>query len=219
MGPRRSPLNEAGLSYLEDCKVCVLNPTHSHIFVGRNPRPWSYLQMPTMILRVLLLLSGLSVVLGQVQYMGMNIAGFDFGCATNGSCNFTTMLPPLTSLGGSDGAGQMQHFKDDDIFNTFRLRWCPGILYSECWLIVLQLFPGNISPTMLWVALSTTRTLRNTTSWWKYVWPLEHIVSLTSTTMGDGMISSLDRVLELPRTTNLPLSGHRSLRSTMESRK
>ncbi|KUJ09726.1 cellulase-domain-containing protein, partial [Mollisia scopiformis] len=78
--------------------------------------------MPTMILRALLLLCGLStIVLAQVQYMGMNIAGFDFGCATNGTCNFTTMLPPLTSLGGSDGAAQMQHFRDDDIFNTFRL--------------------------------------------------------------------------------------------------
>ncbi|KAF8846665.1 beta-1,4-endoglucanase [Acephala macrosclerotiorum] len=77
--------------------------------------------MPAMISRVLVLLCGLSTVLGQVQYMGMNIAGFDFGCATNGSCDFSTMLPPLTKLGGSDGAAQMQHFLGDDQMNTFRL--------------------------------------------------------------------------------------------------
>jgi hypothetical protein len=118
------PLNQAGLSRIWNIAILAFLiqriPTSSSV---ANSRPWRYLQMPTMILRVVFLLCGLSVVLGQVQYMGMNIAGFDFGCATNGSCDFTTMLPPLTSLGGSDGAGQMEHFRDDDIFNTFRLRW------------------------------------------------------------------------------------------------
>ncbi|TPX15807.1 uncharacterized protein E0L32_000141 [Thyridium curvatum] len=54
---------------------------------------------------------------GQVKYAGVNIAGFDFGCATNGNCNITAAYPPLQSLGGPDGAGQMQHFARDDGMN------------------------------------------------------------------------------------------------------
>lgn len=69
----------------------------------------------------------------------MNIAGFDFGCqidvsllelnlkyseadATQGTCPLSSITPPLSSLGGGDGAGQMQHFVDDDQMNIFRLR-------------------------------------------------------------------------------------------------
>ena len=51
----------------------------------------------------------------------MNIAGFDFGCTTDGSDDLTDVAPPLSSLGGADGASQMKHFVDDDNLNIFRL--------------------------------------------------------------------------------------------------
>ncbi|KAL1857704.1 hypothetical protein VTK73DRAFT_7979 [Phialemonium thermophilum] len=56
-----------------------------------------------------------------VQYFGVNIAGFDFGCSTQGACNLSQTTPPLASLGGPDGIGQMQHFSKDDGMNIFRL--------------------------------------------------------------------------------------------------
>jgi endoglucanase len=34
---------------------------------------------------------------------GVNIAGFDFGCGTDGSDNITDVYPPLSALGGPDG--------------------------------------------------------------------------------------------------------------------
>jgi len=54
------------------------------------------------------------------QYAGVNIAGFDFGCSTDGSCNTASALPPL---GGNapDGIGQMKHFVQDRGLNIFRL--------------------------------------------------------------------------------------------------
>jgi endoglucanase len=52
---------------------------------------------------------------------GINIAGFDFGCGTDGSCNLLDNYPPLSGLGGPDGAGQMSHFVKDDHLNIFRL--------------------------------------------------------------------------------------------------
>ncbi|RFU31855.1 hypothetical protein B7463_g4482, partial [Scytalidium lignicola] len=58
---------------------------------------------------------------GSVQYAGVNIAGFDFGCGTDGTCDTTQAYPPLSSLGGPDGIGQMQHFVTDDNLNVFRL--------------------------------------------------------------------------------------------------
>ncbi|ERS97418.1 glycoside hydrolase family 5 protein [Sporothrix schenckii 1099-18] len=56
-----------------------------------------------------------------VQFVGTNIAGFDFGCSITGVDNITQAYPPLSSLGGPDGAGQMQHFVKDDGMNIFRL--------------------------------------------------------------------------------------------------
>ncbi|KAI0134673.1 glycoside hydrolase family 5 protein [Xylariales sp. AK1849] len=56
-----------------------------------------------------------------LECIGVNIAGFDFGCATTGTCDITQATPPLTELGGPDGAGQMQHFVTDDKMNIFRL--------------------------------------------------------------------------------------------------
>ncbi|KAI1816289.1 glycoside hydrolase family 5 protein [Poronia punctata] len=53
-----------------------------------------------------------------VQYFGVNIAGFDFGCGTDGTCDTSKVVSPL---GSSDSAGQMQHFANDDGMNIFRL--------------------------------------------------------------------------------------------------
>lgn len=62
---------------------------------------------------------------GRVQYAGVNIAGFDFGCGTDGNCNTAKIYPPILNFdgkgGGTDGAGQMQHFYRDDNLNIFRL--------------------------------------------------------------------------------------------------
>lgn len=61
---------------------------------------------------------------GTVKFAGVNIAGFDFGCGTDGTCVITGTngpYPPLASLGNPDGIGQMQHFVNDDKFNLFRL--------------------------------------------------------------------------------------------------
>lgn len=38
---------------------------------------------------------------------GVNIAGFDFGCLTDGSQKTTSVVPPLSGQGGPDGAAQM----------------------------------------------------------------------------------------------------------------
>jgi endoglucanase len=48
---------------------------------------------------------------------GVNIAGFDFGCLTDGSQNISKAYPPVQELGGPDGAGQMQHFVKNDNMN------------------------------------------------------------------------------------------------------
>ena len=58
---------------------------------------------------------------GKLQFYGVNIAGFDFGCDTSGDCTESAAWPPLTKYYGMDGAGQMQHFVNDDGFNLFRL--------------------------------------------------------------------------------------------------
>ncbi|KAF8970191.1 endoglucanase [Flammula alnicola] len=58
---------------------------------------------------------------GKLAHMGVNIAGFDFGCGTDGTCTAAGAWPPLTQFYGNDGAGQMQHFVKNDGFNTFRL--------------------------------------------------------------------------------------------------
>ncbi|KAK0907534.1 Endoglucanase EG-II [Friedmanniomyces endolithicus] len=53
---------------------------------------------------------------GKVSYAGVNIAGFDFGCGTDGTCTVSGAVNP-----GSNGIGQMDHFVKDDGLNTFRL--------------------------------------------------------------------------------------------------
>ncbi|GME49146.1 Glycoside hydrolase family 5 [Neofusicoccum parvum] len=56
----------------------------------------------------------------KVKFAGVNIAGFDFGCGTDGTCTQTVSnaTNPLTS---SDGQGQMDHFIKTDGLNAFRL--------------------------------------------------------------------------------------------------
>jgi len=39
-----------------------------------------------------------------------------------GTCPLNQTQVPLSSLGNADGAGQMEHFVQDDQFNVFRLR-------------------------------------------------------------------------------------------------
>ncbi|OAG10577.1 cellulase-domain-containing protein [Paraphaeosphaeria sporulosa] len=52
---------------------------------------------------------------GKTQYAGVNIAGFDFGCYTDGSCGGSYSDP------GANGIAQMKHFATDDKLNVFRL--------------------------------------------------------------------------------------------------
>ncbi|KAI4093789.1 MAG: hypothetical protein LQ348_006090 [Seirophora lacunosa] len=59
--------------------------------------------------------------LAAVQYGGINLAGFDFGCETTGECDTAKVVPPLHEYKGQDGAAQMQHFVKVDGFNAFRL--------------------------------------------------------------------------------------------------
>ncbi|KAG2035983.1 glycoside hydrolase family 5 protein [Suillus americanus] len=56
-----------------------------------------------------------------LQFAGVNIAGFDFGCSTDGTCVASGAVPPVHQLSGVDGLGQMQHFVKDDGYNVFRL--------------------------------------------------------------------------------------------------
>jgi len=49
---------------------------------------------------------------GNVQYGGVNIAGFDFGCGTDGTCTGKNVVPPVS---------QFQHFTSVDKFNIFRI--------------------------------------------------------------------------------------------------
>ncbi|KAK0625184.1 glycoside hydrolase superfamily [Bombardia bombarda] len=59
----------------------------------------------------------------RVQFLGMSIAGGEFGCQIDGSCPLGSTQLPLQSfkLGGGDGEGQMKHFATDDGMNLFRL--------------------------------------------------------------------------------------------------
>lgn len=56
-----------------------------------------------------------------LRFAGVNIAGFDFGCGTDGTCVASGAVPPIYQLSGIDGLGQMQHFVNDDGYNVFRL--------------------------------------------------------------------------------------------------
>lgn len=54
---------------------------------------------------------------GNTTYAGVNIAGFDFGCDTNGQCT----VDGITNIATGTGPAQMQHFATNDNLNIFRL--------------------------------------------------------------------------------------------------
>jgi endoglucanase len=55
------------------------------------------------------------------MYAGVNIAGFDFGCGTDGTCGLTGTNTPYDIVTYASANAQMQHFVNDDHFNAFRL--------------------------------------------------------------------------------------------------
>lgn len=57
---------------------------------------------------------------GKVAYPCINIAGFDFGCRTDGTCDTTKALNPLTKATPTADK-QMSHFASADGFQAFRL--------------------------------------------------------------------------------------------------
>ena len=67
----------------------------------------------------------LSTVFGAVQFAGVNIAGFDFGCGTDGTCNIAQVVAPLAQQKGPDGAGQVFSIQSlsTRVFLTMALRW------------------------------------------------------------------------------------------------
>ncbi|KAG4031885.1 hypothetical protein MFRU_008g02390 [Monilinia fructicola] len=59
---------------------------------------------------------------GKTKYIGTNIAGFDFGCTSDGTCVTKSIYPALASINnGPDGLGQMSHFVSVTGHNIFRL--------------------------------------------------------------------------------------------------
>ncbi|KAI0181129.1 glycoside hydrolase family 5 protein [Hypoxylon sp. FL1284] len=64
-----------------------------------------------------LIFSAIHVAFAKVQYLGVAIAGGDFGCQIDGSCpTGSTQLPV-----NDDGIAQMKHFVQDDDINILRL--------------------------------------------------------------------------------------------------
>ncbi|KAI6380806.1 hypothetical protein MCOR25_001481 [Pyricularia grisea] len=75
-----------------------------------------------MIAQSLLLLGLSALCQAKVQFLGVAIAGGDFGCQIDGTCPLgSTQLPLGGSGGGGDGAGQMNHWVKDRGLNMFRL--------------------------------------------------------------------------------------------------
>jgi endoglucanase len=60
-----------------------------------------------------------STTAGQTKFAGINIAGFDFGCTTDGTCVVSGVSGAIKS--SANGTAQMQHFVQDDKLNIFRL--------------------------------------------------------------------------------------------------
>lgn len=55
---------------------------------------------------------------GTVPFAGVNIAGFDFGCTIDGTCDTKSTLDVVAK---GTAIQQMQHFVKDDGLNAFRL--------------------------------------------------------------------------------------------------
>lgn len=98
------------------------------------------------------------------SHQGINIAGFEFGCEIDGTCPTSSVSPPLSTLGGGDGAGQMQHFVKDDQMNVFRLREQTKLVYEPLIADKYQPFRGNTQSTTNLAAHWTAQTLANTTN-------------------------------------------------------
>lgn len=82
----------------------------------------------------------------QTQFVGVNVAGCDFGCGTDGTCvvgGSTGWYCPIAQAPyyGPDGLGQMAHFASADHMNIFRLPvgW-QSLTYGQA--------NGNLNATM-----------------------------------------------------------------------
>lgn len=69
-----------------------------------------------MFYNTILLLGYGTLVAAKSQFVGMNMAGFEFGCDIDGSCPLSSIQSPL-----GVGLTQMKHFVNDDQMNIFRL--------------------------------------------------------------------------------------------------
>ncbi|KAI2613336.1 glycoside hydrolase family 5 protein [Hypoxylon sp. NC1633] len=70
-----------------------------------------------MYFNAFLILAAVPVVLAKVQFLGVAIAGGDFGCQIDGSCPTSSTQLPINN----DGVAQMQHFVEADGINVLRL--------------------------------------------------------------------------------------------------
>ncbi|KAH9906395.1 endoglucanase 2 [Xylariomycetidae sp. FL2044] len=70
-----------------------------------------------MFFKIFCLLGLAPAVLAKVQFLGVAIAGGDFGCEIDGTCSTGSTQLPI----GNDGTSQMQHFVEDDGLNLLRL--------------------------------------------------------------------------------------------------
>lgn len=68
-----------------------------------------------MFFRNFVLLASAPIALAKVQFLGVAIAGGDFGCQIDGNCPLSSTQIP------DDGAAQMKHFVADDGMNLMRL--------------------------------------------------------------------------------------------------
>ncbi|KAK1752867.1 glycoside hydrolase superfamily [Echria macrotheca] len=73
------------------------------------------------MIKSLVFLGAAGLAAARVQFLGVSIAGGDFGCTIDGTCSLSSTQIPLKSLGGGDGEGQMKFFAQSNMYNMFRL--------------------------------------------------------------------------------------------------
>lgn len=95
--------------------VTALNATSTVIATGAPIPSSSIAIVPTSASSAAASTSTTTPTTGNTTYAGVNIAGLDFGCTTDGTCTVSSALFPAT------GAAQMQHFATADNLNVFRL--------------------------------------------------------------------------------------------------